>query len=191
MSTIENASSFKLCDQHARDLDDLARSFPPSIETSFLASKFLMAIAGAEAEPSDQLLRCPACALGKGDAADAAYALIRAIRCALPPESVPLDLVLKRIDPAKEQPPYQMDNRVLFTWPMEPDAKSVTLHLFLKDHRENPLPGPLTLEAFFEGPARSGKHLRFVLDQLAPGVQKLRPSVQVSGMICAFITILD
>jgi len=186
----EARGSFKLCSAHERELDGIAREFPPAIETSFQASKFLMAMAEVEAEPSDQLLRCPACAIGNGDEGDAGYALIRAIKYTLPPERVPLDLVLRRIDPVKEKPEEAGPGTALFTWPKDPQAKSVQLTLHLADHRENPLP-PLTLEAFFDGTPRTGKHLRFVLTRIHAGVWKLAPSVNVPGMIVAFVTIVE
>ena len=178
-------TSFKLCSDHERALDELSRAYPPAIETSFTASKYLSAMAVEEAGESEQLLRCPACAIGNGSVENADWALSRAVRCALPPDEVPLDLVLRRADKAKDAEA----GTAFFEWPDNPNAPSVKITLHMRDHRENPLP-PLVLEAFFEGPARAGKYLRFVVKEIASGVWKLAPSVRIPGMVTAFVTIV-
>jgi hypothetical protein len=204
-SVIQDAprTAFKLCADHERELDGIAREFPPAIETSFKASQYLMAMAEAEAEPSMEILRCPACAIGNGDAADAGYSLVRAIKCTLSPDQVPLDLVVRRLGPDEQPEPgtariewpdpapeNKNEDPLIKFWDAKCDSQKVKITLYISDHRENPLP-PLPFEAFLGGMPRTGKYLRFVLREIANGVYKLAPSVRVPGLIVCFVTIVE
>jgi hypothetical protein len=206
-------SAFKVCDEHQRSLDDLARPYPPAIERSVLASGYLEAIAQEEVplvEGSASRIRCPACAIGKARASniedstavaiEAEDVLVYAIRCSLPPSEVPVDAILERIAREEDARP----GVAMIEWPPESplrpfqfpnlgDGKGeerVILSLWLKDHRETPLP-PLRFEAYLGGPARAGKNRRFVLKEIGPGVYKLAPSINVPAMVIAFVTIVE
>jgi hypothetical protein len=198
-------SSYKICPAHERAIDEYARSFPPAVETAYAASKYLVAIATDETTPTGRL-ECPACAIGKDGEPfeDGDYACLRAVRCALPPDQVPLDQTLTRVDKlsdAEGGPPW--DGFVRITWGADhfggdrfrrlPETKEepIRLEIVTRDHRGNPLP-PLVLENVQRtGKPRTGKHLRFVLTQIARGVYKLAPSVNVPGKLRGFITIVD
>lgn len=173
--------TWSLCEEHRRTLDSYARAFPPAIETAEAALPFLFFMADDEAlqavPPS-----CPACAIGEDRPEDADYACLRAVRCALPPDAVPIDVVLTVV----QGPEFKVGEAMIE--PVSDDRFLVTV--CMTDHRENPLP-PMKLEAFASGPARTGKHLRFVLTQIASNVWKLAPSLNVPGVVRAFLTFVS
>jgi hypothetical protein len=63
---------------------------------------------------------------------------------------------------------------------------NVTLRI--SDHRENPLP-PIKITAYRHGPSRMGRHLRFTLTPIGGEVWQLSPSLNVPGVVRAFITL--
>jgi hypothetical protein len=175
--------TWNLCEEHRRALDGYARAFPPAVETAEKALPYLFVMAEDEAlqatPPS-----CPACAIGEDRVEDADYACLRAVRCALPPEMVPLDVVLK-ISPLMDG---ELEPGQAIVCPLEGDRFEIRLRL--RDYRENPLP-TMKIEAFGSGPARTGKHLRFVLTPISPDVWKLAPSLSVPGVVRAFLTFVS
>ena len=170
--------TWSLCLEHQRTVDGYARAFPPAVETAEKALPFLFVMAEDEAlqatPPS-----CPACAIGEDRPEDADYACLRAVRCALSPDLVPLDVVLKIVDKEVPGPGEAVVDTV--------DGEHFGIAMCLRDHRENPTP-VLRIEAFQSGPARLGKHLRFTFTPLNSNVWKLTPSLNVPGTIRAFVT---
>ena len=173
--------AWALCQEHKHVVDGYARAFPPAVETAEKALPYLYAMAEDEAlqaiPPS-----CPACAIGEDRPEDADYACLRAVRCALSPDLVPLDVVLRIVETDLPGPGEAVVRTV--------DGEHFEIAMCLRDHRENPTP-VLRVEAFGSGPARLGKHLRFTFGPIAPYVWKLSPSLNVPGTIRAFVTLLQ
>src|SRR5208337_122531 len=139
---------------------------------------------------------CPACAIGGDRPEDADYACLRAVRCALSPDLVPLDLVVS-VFPHAEDHPYAgrpLETGEAFVETIGDELGDVTFIILLKfaDHRQNPLP-PIKIQAFRHGPSRMGRHLRFTLTPIdgvgETDVWKLSPSLNVPGVVRAFITL--
>jgi hypothetical protein len=172
---VNGGRTWILCQDHRKTLDEYARVFPPAVETAEKALAYLLAMAEDETRQEPGAW-CPACAIGEDRLEDADYACLRAVRCALPPDLVPLDAVLT-IVPEVSRPGQAS---IVF-------GEVVKIHMQLCDHRQNPLP-PIRIEAHTSGPARMGKHLRFVLTEISPGVWKLAPSLNVPGVVRAFLT---
>ena len=84
-----------ICQEHRKTVDDYSRAFPPAMETAEKASLFLIMMGDGEALQASPTIKCPACAIGRDRIEDADYACLRAVRCALPPDAVPLDIVVR------------------------------------------------------------------------------------------------
>ena len=173
-----------LCLEHRRTLDGYARGFPPAVETAEKAEGFLYVMADDETRQVPGA-RCPACAIGEDRQEDADYACLRAVRCALEPEQVPLDVVLTVVPSGTVLEPGQ----AIFL-PQQDGRVEIVLRLC--DHRQNPIV-PLKLEAHTSGPARMGKHLRFTLSPVfiaadGASVWKLAPSLNIPRVVRAFLT---
>jgi hypothetical protein len=197
--TIRGRTWGDLCSTHLSILNEYARGFPPAIETAEKAKVYLVAIADTEVhQPEAEMPRpaCPACAIGHDRPEDSDYACLRAVRCALPPEQVPLDVVCEAVHELTGP------EQAVIVWDEKKEKAAVSLRLF--DHRENDIGVPIRIEAYRSGAARLGKHLRFTLTPIASGmmmgdaghevdltVWKLRPSLNIPGLVRAFVTIID
>lgn len=191
-----------ICQEHRKTVDDYSRAFPPAMETAEKASLFLIMMGDGEALQASPTIKCPACAIGRDRIEDADYACLRAVRCALPPDAVPLDIVVRVYSWKDGSAPDETPLPGYASVREYPEAGRYDLTLVLSDHRENVL-SPIKLSAFRDGPSRMGKHLRFTLTPIArslehgyppeyrPVAWKLSPSLNVPGVVRAFITLVE